>query len=303
MVNSLPWALLPAKGPPVISWSFRQSKLSQLMSTRRNLSLSVLQLATSEGCFWKPFGGRTAYISSLGKWQGTSQLTNLSPCRRGWQFPSVKRLWNHALVTADCQGFSSRLLHSAKAWQMGESIMPMVGRHWARSPSIKETRQIGRNLNSSSRQQYRAWHKMEWDWQMNGAGNKLWRCKKQPGLGDSTGVLMSTARENERKSISERGPTSAERGDQPVQKWGTNQHRNGDQPAQKRGPTSTERGTNHCRGSEVTLWSTWQNRAQLTARWDTLHFWEITLICSFKSLGLLCITWLYNLIFISSLIP
>lgn len=34
--------------------------------------------------------------------------------------------------------------------------MPMVGRHCAMSLIIKETRQIGRNLNSSSRQSYRA---------------------------------------------------------------------------------------------------------------------------------------------------
>lgn len=86
------------------------------MSTSRNLSLSVLQLATSERLLLKPFGERIAYISSLDIRQGTSQFTNLSPCWRSWQIPSVKRLWNHALVTADCQG---RLQLQASALSKG----------------------------------------------------------------------------------------------------------------------------------------------------------------------------------------
>lgn len=85
------------------------------------------------------------------------------------------------------------------------------------------------------------------------------------GAGRLVGDLMSRARKDERKGFSERGPTTAE---------------------------AQSDFTEHMAGS-----------AQLTVGETYYSFGEGTLICSLMNLELFCITGLYNLIFISSLMP
>lgn len=85
------------------------------------------------------------------------------------------------------------------------------------------------------------------------------------GTGRLVGDLMSRARKSERKLVRE--------------------------------------GTDHCRSSRVTLRSTWQAVLSLLQDETRSGFGEGALICSLVNLELFCITGLYNLIFISSLMP
>jgi hypothetical protein len=146
IVNSLSWALLLAKGPPTISWSFKQSHLSQLMSTSRNLS-ECSSISSSEGCFWESFGGRRAHSNRPASlWAGALEFT-----------------WERAAISLGAESLETRLGHcwlprpELQAWctQWGLDKWgdpPCHGwQHGARNRSVKETRQTGRNLNSNSK--------------------------------------------------------------------------------------------------------------------------------------------------------